>query len=122
MKSYYNRHGNAGQTYWRCVNQSCSCRVTLDIHDRVQSVNEKHFHQQNQAKTEAEEVIECMKKRAKEETISIPKIYQEALCGIATDESEEVATVLPTFQSIRTQLHNKRREQFPPHPSSVKKN
>ena len=42
-----NRHGNTGQTYWRCVNRSCPGRMTLDIQDRAQSVNEKHFHQPN---------------------------------------------------------------------------
>ena len=59
-----NRRGNSDQTYWRCVNRSCPGRVTLDIQDRLQSVNKKHFHQPNQAKTEADKVIECMKKRA----------------------------------------------------------
>ena len=58
--------------------------MTLDIQDtdRVQLVNEKHFNQPNQAKTEPDEVIECMKKRAKEETTPLPKIYQEALCAV----------------------------------------
>ena len=67
--------------------------MTFDIKDSVQSFNKKHFHQPNQAKTEADEVIDWMKKRTKEETTPIPKIYQEALCAIATNESEEVATV-----------------------------
>ena len=65
--------------------------MTLDIQARAQSVNEKHFYQPNQAKNEADKVIECKKKRAKEETTLIPKIYQEELCAVATDESEEVA-------------------------------
>ena len=64
--------------------------MTLDIQDRAQSVNEKHFHQPNQAKNEADKVIEYKKKRTKEETTPIPKIYQEELCAVATDEYEEV--------------------------------
>ena len=58
--------------------------------------------------------------RAKEETTPILKIYWEkkALSAKATDESE-VAIVLPTFQSIRIQLYNKRREWLSPLLSSV---
>ena len=41
-----------------------------------------------------------MKKRAKEETTPIPKILQEALRAVATNESEEVANF--TFHIIGT--------------------
>ena len=85
----------------KCVNRSYPGRVTLDIQDGVQSFNKKHFHQPNQAKTEVDEVIECMKKRTKEETTPIPNIYQEALCAIATDESEEVATVEVLYVTMK---------------------
>ena len=46
-------------------------------------------------------MIECMKKRTKEETTPIPKIYQETLCVIATDESEEVATVEVLYVTMK---------------------
>lgn len=36
--------------------------VELLLMFKMESVNEKHFHQPNQAKTEADKVIECMKK------------------------------------------------------------
>ena len=42
-----------------------------------------------------------MKKRTKEETTTIPKIYQEELCAIATDESEEVATVEVLYVTMK---------------------
>ena len=101
LKATLNRHRNATQTYWKCVNGSYPGRVTLDIQDRVQSVKQKHFHEPNQVKTEADEVIECMKKRTKEETIPTPKIHQEALCVIATDKSEEVATVEVLYVTMK---------------------
>ena len=55
LKATLNRHRNASQTYLKYVNRSYSGRVTFDIQDRVQSVKEKHFHQPNQAKTEADD-------------------------------------------------------------------
>ena len=43
-----------------------------------------------------------MKKRANDETTTIPRIYEEALCAVTINESEEVVAVLSTFQSNRT--------------------
>ena len=61
-----------------------------------------------------------MKKRAKEETTPIPKIYHEALQEVTRSESHEaVAPILPTYGSMKSSLYRKRHERFPPLLQSV---
>ena len=62
-------------------------------------------------------VKERMKKRPKEETTPIPRIYHEALQEVAQHENREtIAPVLPTFSSMQSSLYRKRCERLPPLP------
>ena len=56
----------------------------------------------NDVEMRVSKVIEGMKQRAKEETTSVPKIYQQSLQEIYAEGDDEVAAVLPTFSSIHT--------------------
>ena len=69
------------------VEELCCGRAVTDSSDQLVSCNQQHTHPLATAETALEKVKEKMKKRAKEETTPIPKIYHEALQEVAQSES-----------------------------------
>ncbi len=61
-----------------------------------------------------------MKKRAREESTPVPRIYHDGLLQVAQESiRESVAPLLPTFSSLRSSLYRKRHQRLPPLPRSV---
>ena len=57
--------------------------------------------------------------RVREEPTPVPRIYNEALIEISTQEDRHsVAAQLPTFSSLKSSLYGSRRKQFPPLPKT----
>ena len=95
-------------TAWRCQDRSCSGRVITDTNDQLVTCNDKHIHPPKATETAVEMVKERMKKRAKEETTPVPRIYHEALQEVAQHENREtIAPVLSTFSSMWSSLYRK---------------
>lgn len=115
-----NRRTTDGQTYWRCHDRSCSGRAVTDSNDQLVSCNNQHSHPPQPAERAAEVVKEKMKKRAREETTPVPRIYRDGLQQVAQESNREsVAPLLPTFSSLRSTLYRKRHQRLPPLPRSV---
>ena len=69
-------------TFWRCEKHKSQCpgRVTTYMYeDSVQSCKGKHNHPPDLAAKKVKAAISNMRKRAREETVTIPQIYDEAL-------------------------------------------
>ena len=96
-----NRWGREGQSYWRCVDRNCPGRVSTDENDALIFENNAHNHQPNVTEIAVGKIVDAMKERAKAETTSIPRIYQETMQRIAASQSEDVAATVPTFTSLK---------------------
>ena len=70
---YQKIRDNGPKSWWRCQDRSCNGRLCMDD-DIVINVSGIHHHPPNKAKITAQTVIRKMRKRAIEETTSIPKI------------------------------------------------
>ena len=82
--------------------------MVTDTNDQLVTCNDKHTHPPKATETAVEMVKERMKKRAKEETTPIPRIYHEALQEVAQYENHEtIAPVVPIFSSMRSSLYRK---------------
>ena len=71
--------GLQGNTFWRCkkYKSGCSGRATSEGSNVV--VRQEHNHPPDLAATKKDQVVSQMRKRAREETVSIHRIYDEAL-------------------------------------------
>ena len=101
-----------------CVDHNCPGLFSTDENDALISENNAHNHQPNMTEIAVGKIVDAMKERAKAETTSIPRIYQETMQRIAASQSEDVAATVPTFTSLKTALYTKRRERLPPLPTT----
>lgn len=69
--------------------------LPTDDNDQLVSTNNKHGHPPDDVEVRVAKVIEKMKDRAREETTPLPRIYQETLWEVAT---EEMTRLLPFYQ------------------------
>ena len=110
-----NSRGRDGQTYWRCIDRSCQGRATTDANDEIIAENNNHDHPPETAQSTVAKVVDKMKERARNETVSVNRIYREAIEEINSNpELAEVASVVPTLPSLKSSLYRKRRERLPP--------
>ena len=83
------REGKEGNTFWRCQmhKSGCSARATSEGSSVV--VRSEHSHPPAHANLRKERAVENMRKRAREETTSINRIYDETLqvCYTCTTKS-----------------------------------
>lgn len=100
---YHKIRENGSKSWWRCRDRNCKGKVHVED-DKVTSVCGEHLHPPNFAQAAAERVVTSMRKRAREETTAIPKLYAEEVAA-ATGESF-VWLCLPlelcTISSLRT--------------------
>ncbi len=76
------RKSAAGMVYWRCADRSCPGR-TITNGGQLEKTSGEHHHPPNPSGNKVEEIKSRMRKRAREETRSIPTIYNDVLQGIA---------------------------------------
>ncbi|CAF1338309.1 unnamed protein product [Didymodactylos carnosus] len=77
---YTKKREHKTRNEWRCRDRSCTSSISLCSQDQL-IIREKtsHICTANTKEVIIDDVIDRMKKRAREETISIPKIYSEEM-------------------------------------------
>ncbi|CAF1528365.1 unnamed protein product [Didymodactylos carnosus] len=106
---------------WRCRDRSCTSSISLCSQDQlIIRENTSHTCTANTKRVIIDDVIGRMKKRAREETIPIPKIYSEEMIkarvenpGLAT------GTIFPSFDKIDASLYRRRAQNYPKLPRTV---
>ncbi|CAM4760812.1 unnamed protein product [Rotaria magnacalcarata] len=108
---------------WRCRDRGCTSTISLCTVDaKVLREPSTHTCQQSAAagKSLVDEAVGNMKKRAREETTPIPKIYTQEIvktrishAGIAT------GLFFPTFENIDASLYRSRSKNYPSLPKSL---
>ena len=71
--------GRDGQTYWRCIDCSCQGRATTNANDEVVAENNNHNHPPETAQATVAKVVDKMKERARNEAVSVNRMYREAI-------------------------------------------
>ena len=104
------REGKEGSIFWRCQLHKSGCNGRATSKGSSVVVRNEHNHPPAQATRRKEKAVANMRKRAREETTSINRIYDETLQVISAESgSEGVAAELPTFYSIKYSLYRSRR-------------
>lgn len=113
-----NRKMANGTIYWRCSKRSCPARITTDGEQLLQQTN-GHNHPVDPVELRVEEIKSKLRKRAREEVVPIPAIYNDALVELSTQQDcASVAANLPTFTSVKSSMYRSRRSRLPTLPKS----
>ena len=95
--------------YLRFIFHSELCSASVRTYgDRVVRRNDSHLHGRTLRMNPQQEFLSRLKKRAAEDTITIPKIYDEELARLINEHSIEICNYLPTFSSIKSTLYRHR--------------
>ncbi len=90
---------------------SCSelCSASVRTYgDRVVRRNDGHLHGRTLRVDPQQEFLTRLKKRAAEDTITIPRIYDEELARSIEEHSTEIREHLPSFASVKSTLYRHR--------------
>ncbi|XP_064631726.1 uncharacterized protein LOC135500763 [Lineus longissimus] len=114
FKFRLNRKGRDGKRHWKCIVETCRANAVTDRANSVIKVGE-HNHLSNPAKLTAEKIVRGIKRRAFEEVVPIPRIYQEEVANSAEQGilSDDVSVYLPNFIGCHTAAYSHRRKQMP---------
>ncbi|CAF1249769.1 unnamed protein product [Rotaria sp. Silwood1] len=105
---YKHRRDNLdGSMSWTCTHELCSASVRT-YGDRVVRRNDGHLHARTLLVDPQQEFLSRLKKRAAEDTITIPRIYDEELMKSINEHSIEIREHLPTFSSVKSTLYRHR--------------
>lgn len=85
----------------------CSASVRT-YGDRVVRRNDAHLHARTLLVDPQQEFLSRLKKRAAEDTVTIPKIYDEELMRSINEHSIEIRERLPSFASVKSTLYRHR--------------
>ena len=107
-------------TFWRCERHRSQCPAKVTTHETtVQSCRGEHNHPPDVAANQVVATIGKMRKRAREESTTIPQIYDEALQDLSQcGNKENVAAKMPTLSSLKSNLYRERRKRLPPMPQT----
>ena len=118
---YQKIRDNDSKSWLRCQDRSCNGRLCMD-NAIVINVSGVHHYPPNMAKITAQTVTRKMRKRAIEETTSIPKIYAQELAAVSGYEGvelSEIAINLPQFPVIKSSLYRGRMTKYPSLPQTI---
>ncbi|CAF2112089.1 unnamed protein product [Rotaria magnacalcarata] len=105
---YKHRRDNLdGSMSWTCTHELCSASVRT-YGDRVVRRNDGHLHARTLLVDPQQEFLSRLKKRAAEDTVTIPKIYDEELMRSINEHSIEIREHLPSFASVKSTLYRHR--------------
>ena len=90
-----------------CVSELCSASVRT-YGDRVVRRNDGHLHGRTLRVDPQQEFLSRLKKRAAEDTITIPRIYDEELARSIDEHSTDIREHLPSFASVKSTLYRHR--------------
>ena len=115
---------NQTSVEWRCRNRSCSSTLSLSLDNssvhREPGAHSESCKAMQPSKILVEQTAEIMKRRAREETTSISKIYSEEIVA-ARMRNPGVPTgfYFPTLTSIDSTLYDHRSQNYPALPKSL---
>ena len=89
------------------ISELCSASVRT-CGNRVVRRNDSHLHDRALRIDPQQEFLSRLKKRAAEDTLTIPKIYDEELTRSINEHSVEICQYLPSFSSIKSTLYRHR--------------
>lgn len=65
--------------YWVCQSETCAAKVHTNINDHFIKANGHHRHMPAPERIELRDMKNRVKERVQDETVSVPKIYEEEL-------------------------------------------
>lgn len=89
------------------LSELCSASVRT-YGDRVVRRNDGHLHGRTLRVDPQQEFLSRLKKRAAEDTITIPRIYDEELARSIDEHSTDIREHLPSFASVKSTLYRHR--------------
>lgn len=105
---YKHRRDNLdGSMSWTCTHELCSASVRT-FGDRVVRRNDDHLHGRTLRVDPQQEFLSRLKKRAAEDTVTIPRIYDEELARSVDEHSSDIRSQLPSFSSVKSTLYRHR--------------
>jgi hypothetical protein len=100
-----NRKMDNGTIYWRCCKRSCPARVITQGSELLAQTN-GHNHPVDPTEVRVEEIKSNLRKSVRELT-PVPRIYNEALIELSTQEDRDsVAAQLPMFSLLKSSLYH----------------
>ena len=85
----------------------CSASVRT-FGERVVRRNDDHLHGRTLRVDPQQEFLSRLKKRAAEDTVTIPRIYDEELARSVDEHSPDIRSHLPSFSSVKSTLYRHR--------------
>jgi hypothetical protein len=85
----------------------CSASVRT-FGERVVRRNDDHLHGRTLRVDPQQEFLSRLKKRAAEDTVTIPRIYDEELARSVDEHTPEIRSHLPSFSSVKSTLYRHR--------------
>lgn len=115
---YTKKRARKTSNEWRCRDRGCASTLALcTIDTKVLREPSTHTCQQpaSAGKSLVDEAVDNMKKRAREETTSIPKIYtQEIVKTRISHPGLATGLFFPTFENVDASLYRSRSKNYPP--------
>ena len=120
---YTKKRARKTSNEWRCRDHGCASTLSLCISNaKVLREPSTHACQQSTSagKSLVDEVVGNMKKRAREESTSIPKIYtQEIVKARISHPGLATGLFFPTFENVDSSLYRGRSKNYPSLPKSL---
>ena len=92
-----------------CFSSSELCSASVrTFGERVVRRNDDHLHGRTLRVDPQQEFLSRLKKRAAEDTVTIPRIYDEELARSVNEHSPEIRSHLPSFASVKSTLYRHR--------------
>ncbi|CAF0969163.1 unnamed protein product [Didymodactylos carnosus] len=102
-----------GSVSWTCTHELCSASVRT-YQDRVVRRNDDHLHDRIVRIDPGHEFLARLKKRAYEDTLTIPRIYDEEVQYSINKHGKDIEKQLPTFSSVKSTLYRHRQKKQKP--------
>ena len=83
---YRMKNNNGEHIYWRCTVKDCP--VTINTRNNIPAGFGRRLynHPSNQAKIDSKQIINTICNRAKSEAETLPKLYDEEICKLRTQD------------------------------------
>ncbi|CAF0753084.1 unnamed protein product [Didymodactylos carnosus] len=98
-----------GSVSWTCTHELCSASVRT-YQDCVVRRNDDHLHDRIIRVDPGHEFLARLKKRAYEDTLTIPRIYDEEVQNSINKHGKDIEKQLPTFSSVKSTLYRHRQK------------
>ena len=92
--------------YYRCIKLKCKGTMKKNA-ESIMVFSGEHCHPPDEESIEKRKCEDMMKKRARTETISIPRIFNDEVTKFM-DAGLNFVSVPPTYDSLRTSLYRQR--------------